>query len=231
MASAPGRDLAWLLDDLAGRLRDFRRAVILSRDGLLIAASSDLTREDAEHLSAVAAAVQSLAAGTGDRFAAGRRAADDHRARARHPLRHRGGRGQLPGGALPGRRRRGRASPTRWRCWSSGPRPHLAALPRFPDHTSSSASDPVPAGDRWRGRSSGPVVRPYAVTGGRTEPADGEVLDLIAVVVATGLPAEAAEAAAPITRAPRGSSPCASSRSPWPTSRPTPRCRWAWCAC
>ena len=48
---------------------------------------------------------------------------------------------------------------------------------------------PVPAGDRWRGRSSGPVVRPYAVTGGRTEPADGEVLDLIAVVVATGLPA------------------------------------------
>jgi hypothetical protein len=47
----------------------------------------------------------------------------------------------------------------------------------------------VPAGDRWRGRNSGPVVRPYAVTGGRTEPADGEVLDLIAVVVATGLPA------------------------------------------
>ena len=33
-------------------------------------------------------------------------------------------------------------------------------------------------------RDDGPVVRPYAVTGGRTEPADGEVLDLIAVVVA-----------------------------------------------
>ena len=52
----------------------------------------------------------------------------------------------------------------------------------------------VPAGDRWRGRNSGPVVRPYAVTGGRTEPADGEVLDLIAVVVATGLPAAAPDA-------------------------------------
>ena len=51
----------------------------------------------------------------------------------------------------------------------------------------------VPAGDRWRGRNSGPVVRPYAVTGGRTEP-DGEVLDLIAVVVATGLPAAAPDA-------------------------------------
>lgn len=65
------RDLTWLLDDLATRVEDFRRAVILSRDGLLIAASGDLTREDAEHLSAVAAALQSLGTGTGDRFAAG----------------------------------------------------------------------------------------------------------------------------------------------------------------
>jgi hypothetical protein len=42
----------------------------------------------------------------------------------------------------------------------------------------------VPAGDKWRRRDSGPVVRPYAVTGGRTEPADGEVLDLLTAVVA-----------------------------------------------
>ncbi len=70
--AAHTRDLDWLLDDLAGRLSDFRRAVILSRDGLLIAASADLGREDAEHMSAVAAAVQSLAAGTGERFRAGR---------------------------------------------------------------------------------------------------------------------------------------------------------------
>jgi hypothetical protein len=33
------------------------------------------------------------------------------------------------------------------------------------------------------------VVRPYAVTGGRTQPADGEVLDLLALIVATGRPA------------------------------------------
>jgi predicted regulator of Ras-like GTPase activity (Roadblock/LC7/MglB family) len=65
------RGLAWLLDDLASRVADFRRAVLLSRDGLLIASSGDLTREDAEHLSAVAAALQSLAAGTGERFDAG----------------------------------------------------------------------------------------------------------------------------------------------------------------
>ncbi len=68
---AAGRDLAWLLDDLASRVADFQQAVILSRDGLLIAASKDLNREDAEHLSAVAAALQSLATGAGDRFRAG----------------------------------------------------------------------------------------------------------------------------------------------------------------
>jgi hypothetical protein len=45
----------------------------------------------------------------------------------------------------------------------------------------------VAPGESWRRRESGPVVRPYAVTGGRTEPADGEVLDLIAVIVATSL--------------------------------------------
>jgi uncharacterized protein len=65
------RDLAWLLDDLATRVKDFKRAVILSRDGLLLAASRDLSREEAEHLSAVAAALQSLATGTGERFRAG----------------------------------------------------------------------------------------------------------------------------------------------------------------
>ena len=32
----------------------------------------------------------------------------------------------------------------------------------------------MPADDTWPHRESGPTVRPYAVTGGRTEPADGE---------------------------------------------------------
>jgi hypothetical protein len=35
------------------------------------------------------------------------------------------------------------------------------------------------------------VVRPYAVTGGRTEPAGGEILDLLALVVVTSEPAPA----------------------------------------
>lgn len=51
----------------------------------------------------------------------------------------------------------------------------------------------MPSADKWKRRDAGPVVRPYAVTGGRTEPVDGEVLDLIAVVVATGRRAKADE--------------------------------------
>jgi predicted regulator of Ras-like GTPase activity (Roadblock/LC7/MglB family) len=71
MRDADGNDLAWLLDDLAERVADFQRAVILSRDGLPIAASTDLSREEAEHMAAVAAAMQSLATGAGERFHAG----------------------------------------------------------------------------------------------------------------------------------------------------------------
>jgi hypothetical protein len=44
----------------------------------------------------------------------------------------------------------------------------------------------MPAGDKWVDRNAGPVVRPYALTGGRTQPASGTLLDLIAVVVAAG---------------------------------------------
>jgi Protein of unknown function (DUF742) len=42
----------------------------------------------------------------------------------------------------------------------------------------------MPAGDKWVDRNAGPVVRPYALTGGRTRPVSGTVLDLIAVIVA-----------------------------------------------
>jgi Protein of unknown function (DUF742) len=44
----------------------------------------------------------------------------------------------------------------------------------------------MPAGDKWVDRNAGPVVRPYALTGGRTQPVSGTILDLIAVVVAAG---------------------------------------------
>lgn len=69
--AGPARDLGWLLDDLADRVDHFQQAVILSRDGLVVAASRDLSREDAEHLSALAAGLQSLARGAGERFSLG----------------------------------------------------------------------------------------------------------------------------------------------------------------
>ena len=46
----------------------------------------------------------------------------------------------------------------------------------------------VPGHDAWPQRDAGPVVRPYAVTGGRTEPTDGDALTLLTVLVATGQP-------------------------------------------
>lgn len=63
--------LDWLLDDLVTRVAKVDKAVILSRDGLAIGASADLSRDDAEHLAAVAAGFQSLARGFGQHFSCG----------------------------------------------------------------------------------------------------------------------------------------------------------------
>jgi predicted regulator of Ras-like GTPase activity (Roadblock/LC7/MglB family) len=69
--TSTGQELSWLLDDLAARVEDIQHAVILSRDGLDIAASQGLGREHAEHLAALAAGVQSLARGAGEHFSLG----------------------------------------------------------------------------------------------------------------------------------------------------------------
>ena len=63
--------LDWLLDDLVARVAQIEKAVILSRDGLAIGSSETLSREDSEHLSAVAAGFQSLARGVGQHFGCG----------------------------------------------------------------------------------------------------------------------------------------------------------------
>ncbi|GAA2726452.1 roadblock/LC7 domain-containing protein [Actinocorallia aurantiaca] len=66
-----GADLAWLLDDLVKRVNEAEHAIVLSADGLLMAQSQDIGRDDAEHLSAIAAGIQSLAKGAGERFGGG----------------------------------------------------------------------------------------------------------------------------------------------------------------
>jgi predicted regulator of Ras-like GTPase activity (Roadblock/LC7/MglB family) len=66
-----GANLTWLLDDLVERVPSVQQAVVLSADGLMMGASAALSREDAEHLSAMAAGFQSLAKGASRHFRAG----------------------------------------------------------------------------------------------------------------------------------------------------------------
>jgi predicted regulator of Ras-like GTPase activity (Roadblock/LC7/MglB family) len=63
--------LDWLLDDLLNRMPGAEKAIVLSGDGMLIGRSSTLTRDDGEHLSAVASGMQSLARGASRQFRAG----------------------------------------------------------------------------------------------------------------------------------------------------------------
>jgi uncharacterized protein len=64
-------NLTWLLDDLVERVPSAQQAVVLSADGLLMGASSNMARENTEHLSAMAAGFQSLAKGASRHFRAG----------------------------------------------------------------------------------------------------------------------------------------------------------------
>lgn len=61
-----------LLDDLVERTAHVQKATVLSRDGLALGSSAALRRDDAEHLSALAAGLQSLATGGALHFGGGR---------------------------------------------------------------------------------------------------------------------------------------------------------------
>jgi predicted regulator of Ras-like GTPase activity (Roadblock/LC7/MglB family) len=70
--ATPGRsELGWLLDDLSARVPLIRHAVVLSADGLAIATSTEISREDGEHLAAVASGLHSLAKGATRHFGSG----------------------------------------------------------------------------------------------------------------------------------------------------------------
>jgi predicted regulator of Ras-like GTPase activity (Roadblock/LC7/MglB family) len=64
-------ELNFLLDDLVNRVAQVMKAVMLTQDGLAIGASAGLSREDAEHLAALAAGFQSMARGAGEHFGGG----------------------------------------------------------------------------------------------------------------------------------------------------------------
>ena len=63
--------LDWLLDDLVRRVAEISKAVILSQDGMTLGASGTLERDDAEHLAALSAGLQSLARGAARQFGGG----------------------------------------------------------------------------------------------------------------------------------------------------------------
>jgi predicted regulator of Ras-like GTPase activity (Roadblock/LC7/MglB family) len=63
--------LGWLLDNLVSRAANVRQALVLSRDGLVVAMSQTMSRDEADHLSALAAGVQSLARGAGRQVGGG----------------------------------------------------------------------------------------------------------------------------------------------------------------
>jgi predicted regulator of Ras-like GTPase activity (Roadblock/LC7/MglB family) len=64
--------LNWLLDELVTRVPHLQKATILSRDGLALGSSAGLSREDAEHLAALAAGISSLSNGGSEYFGTGR---------------------------------------------------------------------------------------------------------------------------------------------------------------
>ncbi len=70
-ASDGTKSLGWLLDDLVDRVPSAKQAVVLSVDGLLMATSHGVDRDDAEHMSAIAAGFQSLARGASRHFQGG----------------------------------------------------------------------------------------------------------------------------------------------------------------
>ncbi|WP_327115266.1 roadblock/LC7 domain-containing protein [Streptomyces sp. NBC_01341] len=63
--------VGWLLEDMVRRVPEIGHAVLLSTDGLLLAASGDLQHEQAERMSAVASGFHSLAKGAGRHFGGG----------------------------------------------------------------------------------------------------------------------------------------------------------------
>ncbi|GAA2771554.1 roadblock/LC7 domain-containing protein [Nonomuraea dietziae] len=66
MTTSASAGLNWLLDELISRINEAEHAIVLSSDGLLMASSAALQRTDGEHLSAVAAGLQSLARGAAE---------------------------------------------------------------------------------------------------------------------------------------------------------------------
>jgi len=84
MKTTAPAELSWLVDDLVARIPQAQQAILVSADGLLMAAATGLRdggsaggmsnwhRDDAEHMSAVAASLFGLARAAGRHFGKGK---------------------------------------------------------------------------------------------------------------------------------------------------------------
>jgi predicted regulator of Ras-like GTPase activity (Roadblock/LC7/MglB family) len=67
-----GTDLGWVLDDMVARVAGVQQAAVVSTDGMVIDRSTQLGKDDADHLAAMSCALQSLAKGVGQQFTKGK---------------------------------------------------------------------------------------------------------------------------------------------------------------
>lgn len=71
LANSNGEQLGWLLGNLVSQVANVRQALVLSRDGLVVAKSPNIGREEGDRLSALAAGMHSLARGAGQQAGGG----------------------------------------------------------------------------------------------------------------------------------------------------------------
>jgi uncharacterized protein len=64
VARGQSQDLSWLITDFTDRVPDVAHAVVVSADGVCLAASEGIWADRLEHLSAITASLASLALGT-----------------------------------------------------------------------------------------------------------------------------------------------------------------------
>jgi predicted regulator of Ras-like GTPase activity (Roadblock/LC7/MglB family) len=64
-------ELDWLLTTMVEKVDHVRQAIILSADGLVLATSPEITKDEADHLAALAAGMQSLARGASQQLSGG----------------------------------------------------------------------------------------------------------------------------------------------------------------
>jgi predicted regulator of Ras-like GTPase activity (Roadblock/LC7/MglB family) len=72
IAADPDSSLGWLVSAFTKEVPGVAHAVLVSADGLMVAASDGLPRDRADQLSAMAAGLSSLTAGAAQLFTAGR---------------------------------------------------------------------------------------------------------------------------------------------------------------